>query len=258
MLTKVLALLNSKVALAVVGALVISGGGAAAVATAATGHVPILGTTVGQASSHTSTSTSAEVAAETHAHSQTFVGVLKSYDATAHTISVQPRQGNPVTITVDAQTKVNGVHATQLSDLTKDVGHNVEVEATKAANGTLTAWKVTVQGTPATAGADNSPDKGSQGSSDANQQSQDHSTGDNSQHSEQRNVSGKVTAVTGTSFTMQSDSGSVTVTVSAQTRFTGIVNTLTSIKVGMSVSVTGTSTSSSTIAATVVTVEPDH
>ena len=72
-------------------------------------------------------------------------GTLLSYDAGAKTIRVKSDEGT-VTISVNGSTKVNGKHATSLTDLTAAMGHKVQVQATKQSNGTFLADKVTVPG----------------------------------------------------------------------------------------------------------------
>lgn len=54
--------------------------------------------------------------------------------------------GKTLTIAVNSATKVNGVQAMSLADLAKNIGHKVQVQATRERNGSLVAWKVTVEG----------------------------------------------------------------------------------------------------------------
>jgi hypothetical protein len=250
MLSKVLTLVQSKVALAVIGALAVSGGGAA-VATAATGHVPFTNIEV---SGHVSgTSTSGKSEANTHAHTVSVEGVLKSYSGS--TISVQPHTGSAVSITVNSNTRVNGEHASKLSDLSKAVGHDVEVSATKDSKGNLTAWKVTVEGA-----TNSSESQSNDHSGDTNESSHAQGTPEATHAAETRDLSGTVTAVSGTSFTVKTQTGTtVQVTISSQTRFQGVASALSSVKTGMRVSVQGTYQGQTTFSATFVETEmADH
>ena len=62
------------------------------------------------------------------------------------TIVAQTEDHGTVTIAVDANTRVNGEHASTLADLAKATGHKVEVQARKRSGNTPQATKVTVQG----------------------------------------------------------------------------------------------------------------
>src|SRR5215472_14492075 len=153
MLSKALLVVKSKAALAILGVLVVGGGGTAVAVTATGGQVPVLSTLVGN-THHTATKTpeTSGSNASSHAHTVSLEGVLKGYDATANTVSVLGNGAtSATTIDVNSNTSVNGVHVSTLGDLTNAVGHKVQVQATKQSDGSLLAWKITVEaatGTP--------------------------------------------------------------------------------------------------------------
>src|SRR5260370_12723774 len=191
MLTKLITLAQGKAALAVLG-VVLVGGGSAAVALAAT-HSAL----PGQNSSSASQDNNGKSADTNHGHTVSLEGVLKAYDAGAHAISVLKAGATAATsVAVNADTRVNGEHASSLADLAKNIGHKVEVSATTQTNGSLLAWKVTVQG------ADS--DEGDGGASD------DHS-GQHPQHE----AEGKIASV---------GNGSVVLTPGNGTKMTVVVN----------------------------------
>jgi Domain of unknown function (DUF5666) len=227
MLTRLATLVQSKVALAVLGAALVAGGGTAAMVVAHS-HSSAAG-------DHTAASTHTSSDAEgNHAHSVSIDGTLKGYDSGAGTISVLGQHDKTATtICVNGKTEVNGAHASKLSDLTAAVGHKVQVQATKQSSGScsLLAWKVTV------AGAD-----GDQGN------------GDNGQNG-QKTIDGAVTSVGSGSFAIKlSDGTTETVTVSTQTRFDGRVHNLAGLKTGDKVVVQGTDKGGGVFAATSVEV----
>ena len=231
MLSKLALLVQSKIAVAVLGAVVIGGGGTAVAVAATGGHVPFISAAT---SSHDATETpKAGDNDSEHAHSEGIEGVLKGYDASAATISVQGEHDTkPTTIAVNSATKVNGSHANTLADLTKNIGSKVEVEATKQADGSLLALKVTVQGD-------------GEGGGDANQANQ---------------LAGKVKSVdtANNSFQLQLADGSAkTVTVSAKTAFEGGLKDLASLTTGMTISVKGAAQADGTFAATSVQSETE-
>jgi hypothetical protein len=137
-------LVHSKVALAVLGVLLAGGSGAAVVA-----------------ASHNQNPASSSSATAPDAHRVSINGKLTAYDAGAKTISVQPADASgPTTIGVDANTRVNGQHAKSLADLSTAIGHDVQVHADKQSNGTLLAWKITVQGDDSSHGTGSGNGKG--------------------------------------------------------------------------------------------------
>jgi len=138
---------------------------------------------------------------------------------------------SPFTIALNGDTKING-QAQSESDLAKNIGHGVEVQATEGTNCGLTAWKVTVQG--------NGDDNGS-----------DH----------QAHVFvGTVGTVGASSFTLQPEQGNaLMVNVSSTTRFEGVKG-LSGLTHGMHAAVMGTQPSAGSVTATMVAAEgnDDH
>jgi Domain of unknown function (DUF5666) len=223
MTTKLLALVHSKVTLAVLGVLLVSGSGAAVVA-ATHGQVPA--THASAQATHTPAADSGN-----HGHTVSLEGKLTAYRASAKTISVQTEDAtNPTTVGVDANTRVNGEHASSLSDLTNAVGHDVQVQATKQSNGSLLAWKITVQGSDSSHG-----DGGGNGNADG----------------QQHTLTGTIASLGTNSFTLTLPDGTTkTVTVSATTQFKGAAHRFADLARGMHVAVTGTDQSNGTVAAT--------
>jgi len=239
MLDKVVLLLKGKAALAVVG-LIVAGGGGTAVAVAAQTHTGPF------ANTHTSSTPSGAAhnsgsSNNIHAHTVAIEGVLKADDAGASTISVlEHGKTSATTISVNDQTTVNGDRATSLTDLAKNLDHNVEVQADKQDDGTLLAWKVTVGG-PATPNAG-----GATGSGGDNQ-------GNGGQSTDQRPLVGVVSSIniSTSSFVLtEADGTHVTVTVSGTTEFQGSAHMLADLKAHMHVTVKGAKQTDGTIAAT--------
>jgi hypothetical protein len=168
-------------------------------------------------------------------------GVLQAYDAGAGTISVQEHgKTSTTTISVNDQTAVNGDRASSLTDLAKNLNHNVEVQADKQDDGTLLAWKVTVGG-PANPNAGGTP-----GNSGDNQ-------GNGGQSTDQRPLVGVVSSIdiSTSSFVLtEADGTNVTVTVSGTTEFQGSAHALADLKAHMHVTVKGAKQTDGTIAAT--------
>jgi hypothetical protein len=231
MLSKLTLLVKSKVALAAIGAVLVAGGGSAAVA-AATGHLSV-GGLPHAASTHAPDATEA-AGASAHAHTIALEGTLKGFDSGAGTISVLGiNDTTATTICVDSKTEVNGEQASKLSDLSAAVGHKVQVQATKPSSGScaLLAWKVTVEG------ADTSGGNGGSGSGHA-----------------QKTMDGAITSVGSGSFVIKLGDGTTeTVTVSSGTRFAGRVHSLADLKAGDKVVVVGTDQGGGVLAAMSVT-----
>lgn len=232
MTTRLLTLVHSKVALAVLGVLLVGGSGAAVVAAA---HSQQPTAPSASSNAHTPDATNSE---GDHAHTVAIEGELTGY-AAGHTITVQAKDSSkPMTVNVDANTRVDGEHATSLKDLAGAIGHDVEVQATKQSNGSLLAWKITVQGEDTTHGSDNGGDNG------------------NKDDGQQHAIAGIITKVSASSFTVKLSSNStLTVTVSGSTQFEGEVHSFGGLKVGMHVSVQGLMQSTGALAATRVEVQ---
>jgi len=222
MLKRLTLLLQHKLALAAIGVIVIGGGGTAAALAAAHSGAPANGP---QATAHGD---------DDNGHIEGIEGTLKAYDAGAKTITVLPEHAKATqTIAVNGNTRVNGEHASSLTDLANAAGHKVEVQATKQSDGSLLALKITLEGVP-------------QGNGD-----------DDDNHNE-RDISGKVQSVDlgGASFVVLLDDGStVTVHVSSSTEFEGHGHGLGDLVKGQVVEVHGTAQSDGSIAASRVNVE---
>ena len=268
MLSKALAVVHSKVALAVLGVVLVGGGGTAA-AYAATNHQLPFTNTHAEA---TEKPDATHAAGDNHAHTVSIEGVLKAYDAGAATITVtgtaHSEDSKPeatekpdatktaeatekpdatktttstMTITVNAKTSINGDHASTLADLAKNIGHKVQVQADKQSNGSLVAWKVTVQGADSQSGDDG---KGS---------------GDGSTSGQGHELQGKIKSVGSGSFVVQLADGSTkTVTVNAKTQFRGSAHSLADLKASERVSVQGSAQSDGTFLATSVQAGGDN
>jgi hypothetical protein len=144
MLSKLAALVQSKVVLAALAVVLVAGGGAAVVV-AANNH----SSTSGDHSAASTHTPKASHAGADHGHTVSLEGTLKGYDSGASTISVLGKDAKTATtICVNSKTAVDGAHASKLSDLKAAVGHKVQVQATKQSSGScsLVAWKVTVAG----------------------------------------------------------------------------------------------------------------
>jgi hypothetical protein len=223
-LSKVALVTKSKVAVAVLGVLLAGTGGT--VALAATGHMPSL-PNVAQGANNNANGNNDN---GNHGHTVAIEGTLKAYNAGAKSVSVVSVGSSASTvITVNAQTRVTGENASKLSDLASAIGHKVQVQATKESNGSLVAWKITVEG----------------------------ATGDNSQgNNTRREIAGTITSVNADGFVIKTATGdSVTIVVNAQTSITGAASALGGIKVGMRVQVHGTSQKNGTLLADAIQVE---
>lgn len=147
--SKLLTLAHGKVLAAVAGAVLLVGGGTVAAFAATHTHGGLGSLLAPSAPAGPHGHSTPEAGDHGDQHEIGIEGVLKSYTAgtSGGTITVLAEgQTTATTITVNAQTRVNGEHASSLTDLTAAVGHKVQVQATKQSDGTLLAWKVTVQG----------------------------------------------------------------------------------------------------------------
>lgn len=235
MLTKLTTLARGKVALAVLGVVLVGGGGTAVAFAATHSARP------GQNSSSASNDNNGKSADTNHGHTVSLEGVLKAYNAGAHSISVLKAGATAATsVDVNADTRVNGEHASALADLAKNIGHKVEVSATKQSNGSLLAWKVTVQG------ADS--DEGGDGASDGHD-------GQNTQ----RDAEGKIASVGSGSFVLTLGDGTkMTVVVNSATKFGGTTHAFAGLKQGLRVNVRGTLQSNGSLLATEIDGEGDY
>lgn len=154
MLTMLKIRIRSRVAVATLGALLLLGGGTAFAMTA--GQSPLrqltssLAAPTGSAAGQLASPAGGDNGQS--ADHLAVEGILTAYDAGHHTITVEsPADGqgkatHTWTISVNGSTRVNGEHAKALTDLTKAIGHKVQVRADKQGDGSFLAAKVTVQG----------------------------------------------------------------------------------------------------------------
>ena len=248
MFTKLLAILQSKVALAAVGVVLVTGTGAAAVA-ADHGKVPFTAITLIQ-SDHTSNGTPDTTSGSpaSQGNHVAMEGILKGYDSTAGTISVLAEHGTtPTTFTVNSSTQVNGAHATALTDLSSAVGHKVQIQATKQADGTFVANKVTVEA--------NEPQPTETVDSKETHDTPT-STPSQGESSGRHEVSGKVSMTNGTSFTIVTDNGkSITVNVTGATQFSGSLHSMADVKSGMRLQIYGTTQADGSVTAQAIRID---
>jgi hypothetical protein len=143
----------------------------------------------------------------------------------------------PVSVAVTKDTRVTGAGANVLADLCNHLKQRVEAQTTKGANGSFTAWKVTLLG----------------GGQDGN-------GGNGSGSAQETTVQGTIKAVdlAKSSFTVTTPTGDVTVTVSAKTEFDGAIHALAQAKAGAHVTVRGVKQANGSIAASKITLEASH
>jgi hypothetical protein len=252
MFAKLAVLLHSKIALAIIGGLFVAGTGGV-IATAATGQTPLTlvanATRLGSAGAHSDTGDNKQddhskdqgksgqsahlEGTITSLGSSTFVlsGLHENDEDNGGQHDANDDHGTPtadattaatsVTVTVNAQTKFEGVAKT--FDGLK-VGMNVEVQGARQADGSVLASQV------------------ESGGADAQ-------NNDERQENEQE-LSGTVLSVGVDSFTLKTDHGNKTITVSKSTVFDGGLPSLSDLKVGKLVEVKGTLQSNGSIAAT--------
>lgn len=249
MIARLLTLVQSKVALAALGVLLVGGSGAAVV-TATHAELPFTRPQSASTASHTPDATKSE---GDHAHTVSLEGKLTAYGAAGKTISVQTKDSSsPTAVKVDSNTRVDGEHASSLSDLAHAIGHDVEVQATKQSNGSMLAWKITVQGVASGTGDDS---HGSGDTGDGTGSGDGHSNG-SSDNGQQQTITGTISTVGANSFTVKVTSGSaVTVTVSGSTQFAGTIHGIGDLKAGVRVSIQGSLQSNGDLAATRIEVQ---
>ncbi len=251
MLSKLATLVQSKIALAVLGVVLVGGGGTAAAVAATTGHVPFTGITIGHGSSQSSDGQNNSNADANHAHTKNYVGILTG--STGTTITVKTDDSGSQTFTVDKDTKINGdikgKQITSVADLTSAMGFKVEVQTTDPKSGDTYryAWKVTVSDSK----SDNSGDTGD--STHGDHATPTTGSGDNTGDQQSHGVSGTIASVGTSSFVVTlKDGTTVTVDVNAQTHFSGSAHSFSDLKAGMTVSAEGSKQSDGTFLATSV------
>jgi uncharacterized protein DUF5666 len=224
MLGKLILLVKSKLALAVVGTVLVAGGGAT-VALASTGaHVLLVSQAQTSQSIDTDASDDHVGAQKQDGNSQQVEGSISSIDAGHTSFVVMPVQGTAVTVVVNAQT----VFEEGLQNFAGlKVGMDIEAKGTRQADGSLLATKV--EGRNENANENDAQD-------------------DN--ESELKGTIGNINAANST-FVLQLAGGATkTVQVSAQTEFDGGFRSLADLKAGLSVEVRGNLQSNGTLAAT--------
>jgi hypothetical protein len=250
MLTKLSMLLHSKIGIAIVGAVLVAGGGAVvATATGATSHLPLASFV--QNGSHSHEDDDPTKSPNGVGEHQEIHGVVASVNSAGFVLTVQHEadddngdatdehgtsttasvpKSTPTTSTlpvkVTADTKFEGV-TKSFADL--KVGMQAEVGGASQSDGSFLASKVEA----------------------SNSNGEHDNDVDNQQ---QVGASGAVTAVGASSFTLKDDHGTVTITVSNTTTFDGVKG-ITDLKVGMGVEVEGAKQTNSSIAAQHVHVE---
>jgi hypothetical protein len=254
MWSKLALLLQSKLTVALVGTMVIGGGGAAVTVAAATGNLPVLSDgprLVGEAASLPTATVSAPkttpadsvapappVAPTTTATPEAVTthvaGLLVAFDPASGTISVQQADGSTVTLAVGPTTHVDGDQAHSLADLANVLQARVEVEATQQGDGSLLAQTIAVAGKV---------------------------------EPNETTVTGTVASVdlsSGSFVLTASDGSSMTVMTSDTTEFGGGVRALSGLQTGMVVNVQGTTQPDGTLAAYEVSMkqaepnQPEH
>ena len=247
MMPKLTSLLQSKVAAAVLGVLLVGGSGGAVAVAATQGHLSGLGLQLGASKQSDSTETP-DSHEQDGSHAE---GMLTACDTTASTIGVTDEHSKTFTFTVTADTKFNGddhegdkggssggstTTTFGLSDLCALVNKvKVQVQATATTSGsttTFTADKITVEG-PGT--GDSSDGEGKPESTETPDAHHD--------------FSGTIGTLNGTSFTMTVDGVQYTVDA-ANAKVQG------TLAVGAHVEVVGT-LSGTTITASNVDVSSD-
>jgi len=274
MLAKLTALLSSKAALAALGIVLVGGAATVTTVAATTGHLgpiqtPHIG---GDDATH---APEGDGAKGVHAHTVSIQGTLTAITSCPSSITkltltdakISPEHteqdddtakatktpgaeatenaakndaemtavSGPVSVAVTKDTRVTGADVQTLADLCAHLKQRVEAQTTKAANGTFTAWKVTLLG----GGQDGNGSNGGNGSGAG----------------QEINVEGTIKAVdlAKSSFTMTTPDGDVTVTVSATTEFDGNVHALAQAKVGAHATVHGVKQTNGSVAASKIT-----
>jgi hypothetical protein len=236
MLSKLPLLLKSKVAIAVVGAVLVGGTGAVALA-ATQGKITLPGAAT-SAHGAEATHTPNPASSGSHAHTVSIEGTLvacsgsASSSGGAQVICVQDAQGHVHAVTITSHTTINGDQPLVGKPWSALLGRKVQVQATEQSDGSLVAWKVTIEGAPVVGGTP-TPRSG-QG-----------------QHVV---AVGTIATLGQNTFTLTvSGGGSQVVTVSSTTEYAGSVHGFSNLKVKMHVTVQGTLQSDHSLAASRVT-----
>jgi hypothetical protein len=230
MLAKLAALLHSKIGIAIVGAVLVAGGGAAvATATGATSHLPLV--SFAQNGSHDHGDDDATKTPNGVGEHQERHGVVASVNSAGSSFVLtvtkeDTKTSSPLTVEVTADTKFEGV-TKSFADL--KAGMQAEVGGASQSDGSFLAAKV----------------EASNGNDAEN---------DNDDAHQETEVSGAVATVGASSFTLKDEHGTVTITVSNTTAFDGVKG-IADLKVGLRVEVRGAKQANGSIAAQRVHVE---
>jgi hypothetical protein len=235
MISRLTLLLKGKmVVAAILGTLVVAGGGTT-IAVAASGakvSLPLITHTSSseEHSASTPTGNASEGNDNRQNDGQQAEGTVSSIDSGHNSFQLAPEHGDPVTVVVKAQTEFEG-GLRDFSALT--VGLHVDVSGTRQTDGSLLATKVE--------GQDENADNNQNENDDQNE----------------RELTGTIMSIDATSSTFVlklSDGTTRTIAVSAKTEFDGDgdVQSLSDLKVGQSVEVEGNLQSNGTVAATTV------
>jgi len=224
MLGKLMLLLKSKLALAVVGTVLVAGGGTA-VALASTGtHVPLVSQAQTSQSNDNDASDDHGGAQKQDGNSQQVEGSISSIDAGHTSFVVTPAQGTAVTVVVNAQT----VFEEGLQNLAGlKVGMHVEAKGARQADGSLLATKVEGQ----------------------NENANENEAQDENEN-ELKGTIGSINVANSTFVLQLAGNATRTVVVSPQTVFDDGLSEFSDLKTGMSVEVRGNLQSNGTLAAT--------
>ena len=218
LLAKAAAFVHTKAALALLGATLVAGGGTAVAVAATHGNLGAGLAPTGQHGSATKTD---------HASAE---GTLTAYTApsgaTPGSITVKLAGGTTVTFAVNSDTRVNGGHANTLADLPGIIGGKVQVQAEQQSGaGNPLATKITVE--------------------------------DSDSSVELRGTVASVTT-TGGSFVLTTDTGSVTITVTADTQFAPGGSGLADLQTGDQANVQGIKQPDGSVVAAHVEVAGGH
>jgi hypothetical protein len=231
MISRLTLLLKGKVLLAIVGALLVAGGGTT-IAVAATGaklSIPLVSqasSSVHQDDSTSSTSTALDSQNSSHHDGQQAEGKVSSINSGHSSFTLTPEHGSVVTVVVNAHTEFEG----GLRDFTGlKVGLDVEVTGTPRTDGSILATKVEGQ------------------DENANEK----------ENNDQDELTGTIMSLdaANSSFVLKLAAGTTkTIEVSASTEFDGDgdFQRFSDLKVGQAVQVEGNLQSNGTLAATKV------
>jgi hypothetical protein len=233
MLSKLTLLLKSKVAVAVVGAVLVGSTGAVALA-ATHGKISLPGAAT-SAHDAEATHTPNPASNGSHAHTVAIEGTLVACSGSApssggtQVICVQDAQGHIHSVTITSQTNIVGDQTLVGKPWSALLGRKVQVQASEQSDGSLVAWKVTIEGAPVGSGT---PTPG----------------GGQGQHAV---AVGTIATLGQNTFTLTLSGGaSQVVTVSSTTVYAGTVHGFSDLKAKMHVTVQGALQSDHSLAAT--------